>query len=60
MNEPSWRHLRVSIIYGHHKDLIFISHARGSNWVVNSGCPKASEGVWQLWEQPQNTTEREL
>ena len=41
MNAPSWRHLRVSIIYGHHKDLIFISHARGSNWVVNSGCPQA-------------------
>ena len=41
MNVPSWRPLRVSIIYGHHKDLIFISHARGSNWVVNSGCPQA-------------------
>ncbi|VDZ01631.1 putative phosphoesterase [Escherichia coli] len=41
MNAPSWRHLRVSIIYGHHKDLIFISHVRGSNWVVNSGCPQA-------------------
>lgn len=36
-----WRHLRVSIIYGHHKDLIFISRARGLNWVVNSGCLQA-------------------
>lgn len=33
--------LAPSTIYGHHKDLIFISHARGSNWVVNSGCPQA-------------------
>ena len=41
MNAPSWRHLRVSIIYGHHKDLIFISRARGLNWVVNSGCLQA-------------------
>ncbi|MEC6677185.1 hypothetical protein, partial [Escherichia coli] len=22
--------------------------------------PAGVEGVWQLWEQPQNTTEREL
>ena len=60
MNAPSWRHLRVSIIYGHHDGSDFHQPCPWIELGRKLWLPAGVEGVWQLWEQPQNTTEREL
>ncbi|XNM56250.1 RNase RNM [Escherichia coli] len=59
MNAPSWRHLRVSIIFmgitpiWFHQPCPWIELGR-KLWAA-----AGVEGVWQLWEQPQNAA-REL